>query len=102
MRPLFESGRRRRPSSILAAVCQALIAFFTHTGIATVRTRPPLPTKSTMNGLKDLIWNMRRLEEKVCGAPPRLDDVEVFGLISLKSSLDNAGQHVCKLNASRL
>jgi hypothetical protein len=31
-----------------AAVVQALIACFTHTGTATVRTRPPLPRRSAI------------------------------------------------------
>jgi hypothetical protein len=39
----FDTGRSRRPSSILAAVIQALIPCFTHIGTATVRILPPLP-----------------------------------------------------------
>ena len=42
----------------------------------------------------------RHLEEKLCGVQLRLDDIKVSGLISLISRLDNAGQHVSKLNAS--
>jgi hypothetical protein len=44
----------------------------------------------------------RCLKEKFRRAQPRRDDVEILWLVSLISSSDNAGQHVCKLNASRL
>jgi hypothetical protein len=44
--PLLESGRSKRPSSILAAVIQASIPCLTQSGIATVRTRPPFPQRS--------------------------------------------------------
>ena len=44
--PLFEIGRNRRPSSILAAIIQASIPCLTQRGIATVRTRPPFPQRS--------------------------------------------------------
>jgi hypothetical protein len=39
--PLFESGRSRRPFSILAETIQALIPCLTQSGVATVGTRPP-------------------------------------------------------------
>ncbi|WP_187143428.1 hypothetical protein [Terriglobus albidus] len=44
--PLLESGRSKRPPSILAAIIQASIPCLTHSGIATVRTLPPFPLRS--------------------------------------------------------
>jgi len=44
--PLLEIDRNSRPSSIPAAVIQALIPCLTQIGMATVRMRRPLPSRS--------------------------------------------------------
>ena len=44
--PLFEMDRSSRPSSIPAAVLQALMPCLTQMGMATVRMRRPLPSRS--------------------------------------------------------
>ncbi|MDX6461747.1 MAG: hypothetical protein QOE55_5444 [Acidobacteriaceae bacterium] len=44
--PLFETDRSSRPSSMPAAIIQALIPCLTQMGMATVRMRRPLPSRS--------------------------------------------------------
>ena len=44
----FLTDRKSRPSSILEAVSQTVIPFFSQTGTATVRMRPPLPRRSAI------------------------------------------------------
>src|SRR5260370_6340840 len=43
--PLLETERSRRPSSMPAAIIQALMPCFTQMGMATVRMRRPLPSR---------------------------------------------------------
>ncbi len=57
---IFERGRSSRPSSIFAAVIQALIACFTQMGTATVRILPPLPRRSMITHLPSLnVFNVQ-------------------------------------------
>src|SRR5258708_5179372 len=54
--PDFETDRSRRPSSMPAPVIQALIPCLTQMGMATVRTRRPLPSRSARTHLPSRCW----------------------------------------------
>jgi len=54
--PLFEIKRSSRPSSIPAAIIQALMPCLTQIGMATVRMRRPLPSRSARTQRPSLCW----------------------------------------------
>jgi class 3 adenylate cyclase len=54
--PLLETERSSRPSSMAAAVIQALIPCLTQMGIATVRMRLPFPSRSARTQRPSLCW----------------------------------------------
>jgi hypothetical protein len=56
MRPALLIARKTRPSVIAAADVHASTAVLTHYGMGTVRTWPPLPTRSAMTQCSSRCW----------------------------------------------
>ncbi len=55
-RPALLMARKTGPCVITAAAVHASTAVFTHVGIGTVRTCPPLPTKSAITQCSSRCW----------------------------------------------